>query len=326
MHPSYIAALETRLRWLEWAKHGPGAGATWEQKGYHASAMPQFIALLEEGETFYMDPHFGSLVEHAAASMPDTVRFELDWMVRPSGWLYLGAPLAVPLPVGAPMEDLAGKTTALVGAVGWRYIPAGANVRQGMHGPYLPTEVPGTHFMCFLDFQRMGFVKAAGFGAWSFFLLKDGQTLGERIRTFEARVAQEDPGSNYASYAGPEYGEARRHEMRWVYAAMHLMAQRLSVRVRHDTDRATRRRLDAPQRPAPPFITVVTLRRLEAARPKQPSEARDWHWQWEVRGHWRNQWYAAEGIHKPKFIEAYVKGPADKPFKEAGTKLFVARR
>ena len=35
----------------------------------------------------------------------------------------------------------------------------------------------------------------------------------------------------------------------------------------------------------------------------------DWNWQWEVRGHWRNQFYAATNTHKPVFVEAYMKGP-----------------
>ena len=71
---------------------------------------------------------------------------------------------------------------------------------------------------------------------------------------------------------------------------------------------------------------MVTLRRLEAARPRNPVEAQEWNWQWEVRGHWRNQWYAKERVHRQKFIEAYVKGDPTKPFKEHGSKLFVASR
>ena len=39
-----------------------------------------------------------------------------------------------------------------------------------------------------------------------------------------------------------------------------------------------------------------------------------------------NQWYGREGVHKPKFITAFVKGPPDKPFKDPGTKLFIAAR
>ena len=32
-----------------------------------------------------------------------------------------------------------------------------------------------------------------------------------------------------------------------------------------------------------------------------------------VRPHWRQQWYASEQRHAPRWIEGYIKGPADKP-------------
>jgi hypothetical protein len=81
---------------------------------------------------------------------------------------------------------------------------------------------------------------------------------------------------------------------------------------------------------APPYINVVTLRRLHhhAIRSGQNTtvEAIDWQWSWVVRGHWRNQWYPSQGVHKPKFIESYCKGPDDKPLKPVGATLFAARR
>src|SRR5437763_11379660 len=40
-----------------------------------------------------------------------------------------------------------------------------------------------------------------------------------------------------------------------------------------------------PAGAAPPFIFVVTVRRLEAARPKNRPADAEWHWQWEARGH-----------------------------------------
>ena len=52
----------------------------------------------------------------------------------------------------------------------------------------------------------------------------------------------------------------------------------------------------------------------------------DWQWRWSVAGHWRDQWYPADGVHRPKFIESYVKGPDDKPLKPASSKIFVAER
>src|SRR5438105_6689348 len=286
MNPSYAAALETRLRWLEWAAtDGP---SFWQRKSlWHPKSVlggPEVLALykstLEQGETFYMDEHFCRLVAHAREAVPLDLRFELDWLIRPAGWLYLAEPIVVPPPAATlPRvdEQVAGTPPMLIGAVGWRTVPAGTNVIHALGGQSETLTSAATQFLCFLDFGRM-VPGRVGFGAWSYFLLRDGQSLGARIAQYEEHVHRTDPGGEYSG------AHVAQHEMHWIYTALHLMAQRLSVRVRHDTDRATRRRLVRPARPAPPFITVVTLRRLEAARPKGPSAPRDWQWQWDVRG------------------------------------------
>jgi hypothetical protein len=159
-----------------------------------------------------------------------------------------------------------------------------------------------------------------GFGCWSYFVLRDGQSVAERVRDFEEKQA-----AGRYRMAGRTFDS--EHEIRWAYAALYLMAQRLATQVQHTTDRGTRRRAERNNQVAPPVIRVITLRRLEAARQRQPNpEAIDWRWQWEVRGHWRDQWYPSEGVHKPKFIEAYIKGPPDKPLKPGALKLFTAVR
>lgn len=117
------------------------------------------------------------------------------------------------------------------------------------------------------------------------------------------------------------------HEVRWLFTALYLMSQRLAVQVHTPTPRATRRRMERAKETPPEFIKVITLRRMQQAKERQgPSADVNWHWQWAVRGHWRNQFYATKGIHKPKFVESYIKGPEDKPLKNDTLKLFVAKR
>jgi hypothetical protein len=117
------------------------------------------------------------------------------------------------------------------------------------------------------------------------------------------------------------------HEIRWIYTAFHLMAQKLAVQKPITPDRAQRKRAEREGR-EPENIKVISLRRLEQARDQVDREHKivDWQWQWEVRGHWRNQWYAAAGEHRQVFIDAYIKGPEDKPLKDPGQRLFVAVR
>lgn len=227
-----------------------------------------------------------------------------------------------------------------VRAVGWRVTPAGTMVYNEWGGEAERTTVKSVYVGCFQSFADYN-EDAPGFGCWSYFTIKDGEPLGPRVVRFEDRQvtgryadppagidADQVPAWRYNQ--DPAHRRDRRqhplHEIRWVYTAMYLMARRLAITVQHATDRATQRRAQRGGQEAPPFIRVITLRRLEAAREREAPNVVDWQWQWEVRGHWRNQFFPSEGLHKPVFIEAFIKGPSDKPLKPGVLKLFAAER
>lgn len=324
MNANYIKAVETRASWFEWGFTHRAAARQGLKQGLSFGSdevSAWYLEALTQGETFFMDGHFCRLVDHARLSAPDELAWDNSWLIRPAGWLYLAEPF--PVPRLREHDNILPQSPSLqltVGAIGWRPVPQGATLYSKVNGTTEIAPAGLTQFLCYLDNAAIK-PGVAGYGQWSYFTLRPGQPVGPRQLEFEqARVLGEADGL----YGDP--GDLR-HEIRWVYTAAHLMAQRLSIRVRHDTDRATRRRAEKSGAHVTPFLEVVTLRRLEAARKReQPAEAQEWNWQWEVRGHWRNQWYPKEQLHKPKFIEAYVKGPTDKPFKEHGAKLFVARR
>lgn len=76
-----------------------------------------------------------------------------------------------------------------------------------------------------------------------------------------------------------------------------------------------------------PNIQVVQLRRTASAPHESASVSeRDWHCQWMVRGHWRNQYYASSGDHMPKYIHPYIKGPEDMPLKPSSGEIFAVTR
>jgi hypothetical protein len=158
--------------------------------------------------------------------------------------------------------------------------------------------------------------------------VQDGARLGPRVDNFEAWAAEGyavHPERVDAPYADPP--GLWRHEIRLAYTVFHLMAQRLTTIPRVPVDRATRHRAERLKQVAPPYIEVVTLRRLEVDRHRDPTgQAIEWQWQWSVVGHWRWQWYPSTRSHKRIFIEQYTKGPADKPFKAPGVKIFAAKR
>ncbi len=64
-------------------------------------------------------------------------------------------------------------------------------------------------------------------------------------------------------------------------------------------------------------IEIVYIRRREQHPTLQDGTPNpvDWSCQWLVKGHWRNQYHPGDKSHKPTFIQSYVKGPEDKPFK-----------
>jgi hypothetical protein len=167
-----------------------------------------------------------------------------------------------------------------------------------------------------------------GFGVWSYFTLRPGNTVGQRIEKFEREMRERDPSGQYVDMPGRMAN--RLHEIRWMYSALQLMSQRLSTTIRVPTDRHVRRRAEREQQTAPPFINVVTLRRLHhhAIRSGQDktTDVIEWKWSWIVRGFWRMQYYPSQGVHKPKWIDTYLKGDLTKPLKPSGLKLFAARR
>lgn len=117
------------------------------------------------------------------------------------------------------------------------------------------------------------------------------------------------------------------------YSFWHFVSQRCVIRERVRPDRASRRRFEGYiEWEEPPSVEVVKLRRPVPREPLTHDEdGRDYSVRWIVSGHWRKQWYPSLGeatdpaAHKPKWIEAYIKGPEDMPLKSA-TKLFAVTR
>jgi hypothetical protein len=325
LRAEYINAIETRLRWLKWTRSVAGQRHI-KEAGFWG-AYPIYDRMLSTGETYYMAPHFSQLVENARRTVPDDLAFEKDWLLTQRGWLLCDVPFEVP-PIH--MATDAAPETRMIRAIGWETVPAGSLVHVFPGGSKLSghTTRAGIQFACFQERPSQPY------HAWSYFLIEDGMSLGHRISTFESTASQMEPGSEYV--APPEAGAVigtrethPLHEIRWIYTALHLMAQRLAIVAQHSTDRATRRRHEGTETPAPPFIRVVTLRRLTFSPPRQrndePADV-DWRWQWSVEGHWRFQWYPGEGVHKRIWIEEFVKGPADKPLKPKTITMFKADR
>lgn len=309
-HSNSIVAIESQLCWLRWSQT-PEANISWQVRGY-SDAFEYCTDILERAVPFYMNSNFCRLVDHARRDIPNELKFETSWLQAPNGFLWLEKSFEVPR-----LKEYNSDLKIYVPAIGWRDI-------SGMPTVYKDQKISAPsgwiQFCCFVnvpsDYNK--------FGCWSYFILRNGEILNDRVVQYESSQETHDPECAY------EQKDSRvihpLHEIRWVYTALYLMAQRLTTIVHHKVNRAVRRRAEKHNQISPPFLRVITLRRMEEARKKEgATKDVDWQWQWEVRGHWRNQFYASEGIYKPKFIEAYIKGPPNKPFKST-TKLFVASR
>lgn len=68
-----------------------------------------------------------------------------------------------------------------------------------------------------------------------------------------------------------------------------------------------------------PVQLVDITTRPKPSRPVIPGEGRSYRVRWVVDGHWRNQWYPSSGVHRPRWIEPYVKGPDGAPLRTGET-------
>ena len=118
--------------------------------------------------------------------------------------------------------------------------------------------------------------------------------------------------------------EDTNHRIKLLATMLRFMEQKILVAKPEPLGRSARRRLDVPPETT---VNVIRLRRQEQ-RPStsEPSQGPvEWSCQWVVRGFWRNQWYPTLGIHQPKYILPFIKGPSDKPLKGTGRVFAVVR-
>lgn len=102
-----------------------------------------------------------------------------------------------------------------------------------------------------------------------------------------------------------------------------LMAQPMATVQEVEYDRTTRRRI-ARLGKEPPPVRVVSLRRSPSDRGDGESD-REYHHQWIVKGHWRQQWYPSRGVHRPAWIAPHIKGPEGAPL-IGGEKVYAWTR
>jgi hypothetical protein len=112
--------------------------------------------------------------------------------------------------------------------------------------------------------------------------------------------------------SNPKMEESMLEDRRVLATFWALCSQKITLEETWKPDRNIRRQA---QREGWRSIPAVRVIRLREAAPKGKGDHRDvdWSHRWIVGAHWRNQWYPSDKEHRPKLIDAYQKGPADKP-------------
>jgi hypothetical protein len=93
-----------------------------------------------------------------------------------------------------------------------------------------------------------------------------------------------------------------------------LASQKITLEEHWRPDRATARRSErlGMKNPYNP-VRVIKLREVAPRPDAGVGRDTEWSHRWIVGSHWRSQWYPSTGRHRPKLIDSYIKGPADKP-------------
>lgn len=350
VHPVYAQALERQLETMRFmrqrrpydyvARHvAKEYGMEYHRPGPGGEHLDEVIAdALERAAPHYWTGHMIDLLEQTADGLPTGTEADgrPGWVLKatdlavPSGYVWFERPVTITAGLHAvpDSEKLRG---LLWTPVARRPDIGGINWNRDPRGDVGYMIVPFTVF----DQRDPTALINVSHGTprtplhWH---------VGESVGQFERDLAE--------MYADPQYRSSVRtiagmpvnfHAAQMVRfgrlfaTAVALMAQTLMVTsAGYRGDRGSRRRAQAmlgrPALPDEGVVRTVMLRRREYVN-REPGdhEPVDWQYRWTVRPHWRNQWYASEGRHKPVLIGSYVKGPPDKPLKSS-TPLFVVKR
>jgi hypothetical protein len=114
-----------------------------------------------------------------------------------------------------------------------------------------------------------------------------------------------------------------RQAAKIVRAAWLLMQQPLAREELVEPDRAASKRLRRDGH-EPASVRVIELRRPKTSSGSGDGD-REYHHQWIVRGHWRQQWHPKRQVHRPVWIAPHIKGPEGAPLL-GGEKVYALKR
>lgn len=272
---------------------------------------------LAEATLWWVSPHMTALVQAAAPGMPPFRPTPAD-LPSAYGLIYFAAPIATaeetPVAEAVVFDD---------GTVG--HIPGGTfQVVAASWGPwdYGGAWPGGTWFSFYTGFPTGPDAVAAeaarlGVSPEELAAVQRPLRLDNECVVSATGAAGDPDDRDFASRAG-------QGTLAWVHTlltAFRLMATSRTATVTEQLPvRAARRRaarlgVTAADRPVR-LLDVTTPPRRERIDDQGGTPAgRTYRVRWVVGGHWRQQWYPSQETHRPRYIDAYVKGPEGAPLK-----------
>lgn len=307
--------------------------------------LDQERARLSDADLFYVAPEMVDLVLAAYASMPEYAPRAAD-IPATSGFIVFGKPLTARPLLMSEVDfalDLMGPTAAArlkegthetpIVAAAWGPYDGGTPLRRRIWnaggGVFINFYAPGGVSLSGLDKDTARRARAllpplSGENEAAFALLPDpGVPLPRGMTEALYRLRENEPNDRSGALAadGTAVSGQTGPWARMLLACFTLMMQPgLATETTEKTPRQQRRR-DERDGVAPRDVRIIHLRRAappaETTQPGPTGEraTREFHVQWLVRGHWRQQAHGpGRSLRKPKWIAPHVKGPDDKPF------------
>jgi len=288
MPADYGQALEEQIALLRWVeRHRGHIESDSLSEGARLALSRTSAQHLEQCEPYYWSPEMCDLLINVGMTIPDW-SFDESYLPTPNGFVWF----ARKIPIESSKSSLQ--------ALSWmrRTDGEGLDVVYYASRPVRERGVPIFAIILHRHESIRGDLKRLIFG---------GRGDSEQIEMSNSRILP----------------------LLLIFAsALTFMQQQILVAGKRDiTDRPTRRRLQREGWTEPPVVRVVELRRRIYVDPKtrEEREGPEWSCQWLVRGHWRQQWYPSTGIHAPRWIMPYAKGPLDKPLR-ASSRIFAVIR
>lgn len=264
-----------------------------------ASALQDiFSTELLLAEPYFITNKICRLLAFTKDTLPD-VPLLTELVPTPTGWCYLEEPY--PLLYPSALEK--GKPPRLKAFCWGHYHLGNSGVAQDGLGLTFYEDMPLHPYP--LEMMNWGF----GFN-WG--------DDWEKNDVFETQLTPIEPNISHAR---------ARAVRQYVLTLFSFLKQRIIVVSHERANRAARRRYEEHKHSEAPLIKVILLR-VKTSVGGESHEEREIEWtcQWIVRGHWRQQWYRHDEVHRAIWIRPYIKGPEDKPLKKPISNLFAVVR